>query len=92
MTDSQWKVKCVQLYDERHYELRAFRKKCVTQGLVTFGREDGMSHYIMRYRDRYVTFLYGKSYDDLILSAVWNTIEYAEETIKKIEGVKHESK
>ena len=46
----------------------------------------------MRYRDRYVTTLYGDSYEDLVLSAVWNTIEYAEETIKKIEGVKHEGK
>lgn len=92
MTDAQWKVKCVQLSDERHYEYRAFRKKCVTQGLVTFGREDGRSFYIMRYRGRYVAPLYGDSYDDLVLSAVWNTIEYAEETIKKIEGVKHEGK
>ena len=92
MTDAQWKVKCIQLSDERHYEYRAFRKKCVTQGIVTFGREDGRSFYIMRYRDRYVTTLYGDSYEDLVLSAVWNTIEYAEETIKKIEGEKHESK
>ena len=92
MTNAQWKVKCVQLSDERHYEYRAFRKKCVTQGLVTFGREGSRSYYIMRYRDRYVTTLYGDSYEDLVLSAVWNTIEYAEETIKKIEGVKHEGK
>ena len=92
MTDAQWKVKFEQMSDERHYEYRAFRKKCVTQGLVTFGREDGSSYYIMRYRDRYVTTLYGDSYEDLVLSAVWNTIEYAEETIKKIEGEKHESK
>ena len=92
MTDAQWKVKCVQLSDERHYEYRAFRKKCVTQGIVTFGREDGSSYYIMRYRDCYVTSLYGDSYEDLVLLAVWNTIKYAEETIKKIEGEKYESK
>lgn len=92
MTDAQWKVKCVQMYDERHYEYRAFRKKCVTQGIVTFSRENGSPYYNMRYRDRYVTFLCGDSYEKLVLSAVWNTIEYAEETIKKIEGVKHEDK
>ena len=91
MTDAQRKVKLEQITAESKYEYRAFRKKCVTQGLVTFGREDGRSFYIMRYRDRYVTTLYGDSYEDLVLSAVWNTIEYAEETIKKIEGVKHES-
>ena len=77
---------------EKHYEYRAFRKKCVTQGLVTFRREDGSSYYIMRYRDRYVTQLWGDSYEKLVLSAVWNTIEYAEKTIEKIEGVKHEGK
>ena len=92
MTDAQWKVKCEQMSDERRYEYRAFRKKCVTQGIVTFGREDGRSYYIMRYRDRFVTSLLGESYDKLVLMAVWNTIEYAEETIKKIEGEKHESK
>ena len=92
MTDAQRKVKLEQITAESKYEYRAFRKKCVTQGLVTFGREDGRSFYIMRYRDRYVTTLYGDSYEDLVLSAVWNTIEYAEETIKKIEGVKHEGK
>ena len=92
MTDAQWKVKLEQITAESKYEYRAFRKKCVTQGVVTFRRENGRSFYIMRYRDRYVTTLYGDSYEDLVLSAVWNTIKYAEETIKKIEGEKHESK
>ena len=92
MTDAQWKVRCEQMAAEKHYEYRAFRKKCVTQGLVTFRREDGSSYYIMRYRDRYVTQLWGDSYEKLVLSAVWNTIEYAEKTIEKIEGVKHEGK
>lgn len=92
MTDAQWKIKSEQMAAQRHYKYRAFRKKCVTQGLVTFGREDGSSYYIMRYRDRYVTCLLGDSYEKIVLAAVWNTIEYAEETIKKIEGVKHEGK
>ena len=43
MTNAQLKGKCEQLSNERHYEYRAVRKKCVTQGLVTFGREDGRS-------------------------------------------------
>ena len=92
MTDAQWKVKCVQLSDERHYEYRAFRKKCVTLGIATFGREDGRSFYIMRYRDRFVSSLWGDSYEEIVLAAVWCTIFTAEETIKKIEGEKHESK
>ena len=91
MTDAQWKVKCVQLSDERHYEYRAFRKKCVTQGLVTFGRENGSSYYIMRYRDRFVTTLWGESYEEIVLAAAWCAIFTAEETIKKIEGIKHET-
>ena len=92
MTDAQWKVKCVQLSDERHYECRAFLKKCVTQGIVTFRRENGSSFYTMRYRDRFVSSLWGDSYEEIVLAAVWCTIFTAEETIKKIEGEKHESK
>jgi hypothetical protein len=45
----------------------------------------------MRYRDRFVTSLWGDGYEKLILAAVWCTISTAEETIEKIEGVKHES-
>lgn len=90
MTDAQWKVRLEQETAESHYEYRAFRKKCVTQGIVTFGRENGSPYYIMRYRDRYVTMLWGNSYEKLILSAVWRTICTAEETIEKIEGVKHD--
>lgn len=92
MTDAQWKVKCVQLSDERHYEYRAFRKKCVTQGIVTFDRDNGSPYYIMKYRDRYVRLLFGDSYEKIVLKAVWCTIFTAEETIKNIEGEKHESK
>ena len=91
MTDAQWKVRIEQITAENHYEYRAFRKKCVTQGIVTFSRENGSSYYIMRYRDRFVTSLWGDGYEKLILAAVWCTISTAEETIEKIEGVKHES-
>ena len=92
MTDAQWKVRLEQITAENHYEYRAFRKKRVTQGIVTFGREDGRSYYTMRYRDRFVTTLWVESYKKLILAAAWCTIFTAEETIEMIEGVKHESK
>lgn len=92
MTDAQWKVKIEQITNDNRYEYRAFRKKCVTQGVVTFSREDGNSYYIMRYRDRFVTTIWGDDYENLILSSVWNTIRSAEETIVKIEGVKHDCK
>ena len=92
MTDAQLKFRIEQITAENHYKDRAFRKKCVTQGIVTFGRENGSSYYIMRYRDRFVTSLWGDGYEKLILAAVWCTISTAEETIEKIEGVKHESK
>ena len=91
MTDAQWEIRIEQITAENHYEYRAFRKECVTQGIVTFGREDGNSYYTMRYRDRFVTMLWGDSYEKEILMAVWSTIYTAEKTIKKIEGVKHES-
>lgn len=92
MTDAQWKVKLEQVSSDSRYKYRAFRKECVTQGIVTFGREDGSSFITVRYRDRYVATLFlGKKTDKAILLAVWNTIYTAEETIKKIEGVKHES-
>ena len=90
MTDAQWKVRLEQKTAESHYEYRAFRKKCVTQGIVTFSRENGSSYYTMRYRDRFVTSLWGFSFEKIVLTAVWNTIEYAEETIEKIEGEKHD--
>lgn len=91
MTDAQWKVRLEQVTAESKYEYREFRKKCVTQGIVTFGRENGSPYYIMRYRDRYVTMLLGDSYEKIVLAAAWSTISTAEETIEKIEGVKHES-
>ena len=47
--------------------------------------------YEMTYRGRFVCYLYGNGEEELKLLAVWNTIKIAEETIEKIEGVKHES-
>lgn len=91
MTDAQWEVRIEQITAEDHYEYRAFRKKCVTQGIVTFSRENGSSYYTMRYRDRFVTTLWGESYEKIVLAAAWCTISTAEKTIEKIEGVKHES-
>ena len=91
MTDAQWKARLEQITAESKYEYRAFRKKCVTQGIVTFGRENGSQFIIVRYRDRYVATLFRETTDKRILLAVWNTIFTAEETIEKIEGVKHES-
>ena len=87
MTDAQLKVKCVQLSDERHYEYRAFRKKCVTLGIVQFVRKINSLYYEMYYRGRYVCTLFKSGEEYFKLFAVWNTIEIAEDTIKKIEGV-----
>lgn len=90
MTDAQWKVRLEQITAESKYEFRAFRKGCVTQGVVTFERENGSPFITVRYRDRYAATLYGEKTDKRILLAVWHTIYTAEETIKKIEGVKHD--
>lgn len=88
MTDAQWKVRSKQISDDVGYELRKFRKECVTQGIVMFVRDFGF--YLITYRGHFVCYLYGNSEDNSKLRAVWNTIKIAEETIKKIEGVKHE--
>ena len=89
MTDAQWKVDSKRISDNVNYELRKFRKECVTQGIVMFVRDFGF--YEMTYRGRFVCYLYGNGEEKLKLLAVWNTIKIAEETIEKIEGVKHES-
>ena len=91
MTDAQWKVKLEQITAESRYEYRAFRKECVTQGIVTFGLENESPLITVRYRDRYVATLFRETTDKRILLAVWNTIFTAEKAIEKIEGVKHES-
>ena len=88
MTDAQWKVRSKQISDDAGYELRKFRKECVTQGIVMFVRD---CFYEVTYRGHFVCYLYGDSEDNSKLRAAWNVIQIAEETIEKIEGVKHES-
>lgn len=88
MTDAQWKEKSKQISEDASYELRKFRKKCVTQGIVEFVRD--YNYYEMKYRGQFVCYLYGDE-GSRKLRAVWYTIQIAEETIEKIEGVKHES-
>lgn len=90
MTDAQWKARLEQITAESQYEYRAFRKERVTQGIVTFSRENGSPLITVRYRNRYVATLFGEKADKRILLAVWCTIFTAEETIEKIEGVKHD--
>ena len=89
MTDTQWKVDSKRISDNVNYELRKFRKECVTQGIVMFVRD--LNFYEMKYRGQFVCYLYGNSEDNSKLRAAWNVIQVAEETIEKIEGVKHES-
>ena len=90
MTDAQWKVKREQISADVNYERRRFRKKCVTLGIVEFVKKISNIYYEVYYRGCYVCTLYKDKGDDLKLLAVWNTIETAEETIEKIEGVKHD--
>ena len=91
MTKAQLKVKREQVSADANYERRNFRKKCVTLGIVEFIRMNGCYFYDMKYRGCFVCTLYNDKEQVLKLMAVWNTIEIAEETIEKIEGVKHES-
>lgn len=90
MTKAQMKEKINQDVANLNYEKRKFRKKCVTQGIVMFVRD--LNFYEVTYRGHFVCYLYGNSEDNSKLRAAWNTIKIAEETIEKIEGVKHESK
>lgn len=89
MTRAQMKEKIEQDVANSNYEKRKFRKKCVTQGIVEFVRD--YNYYEMKYRGQFVCYLYGDE-DSRKLRAVWHAIQIAEETIEKIEGVKHESK
>lgn len=91
MTDAKCKVMSNQISDNLHYQRRRFRKKCVTLGIVEFVRRIGCSYYELYYRGCFVCTLYKDTEENLKLLAVWNTIAIAEGTIKKIEGVKHES-
>ena len=87
MTDAQWKVRSNQITADVGYEFREFRKKCVTQGIVEFVREDG--YYAMKYRGVFVCRICNDGNERLKMCAVWNTIKIAE-TIGKIEGVKYD--
>ena len=91
MTDKQWKERLIHIAEESRYEDRNFRKKCVTQGIVSFDREDNDRFYTVRYRSSYVATLFGDFTDRYKLMTMWNVVRIAEETIEKIEGVKHES-
>ena len=92
MTEAQWKVKRNQISADADYERRRFRKECVTLGIVEFVRRDGCFFYEVMYRGCFVCTLYNDKEESLKLLAVWNTIAIAENTIEKIEGVKHEGK
>ena len=90
MTDAQWKVRSNQISADVGYEFREFRKKCVTQGIVEFVKEKEHVYYVMKYRGVFVCTIFNNGSERLKMCAIWNTIKIAE-TIKQIEGVKHES-
>ena len=91
MTDAQWKAKCKEITEDALYRERKFRKKCVTQDIVKFIRR--YNFYELQYRGKHVCYLFGNSSEEKIkLQAIWSIIKIAEEVIRKIEGVKHESK
>ena len=91
MTDAQWKAKCKEITEDALYRERKFRKKCVTQDIVKFIRR--YNFYELQYRGKHVCYLFGNSREEKIkLKAIWSIIKIAEEVIRKIEGVKHESK
>ena len=91
MTYAQWKVKCKEITEEALYRERKFRKKCISQDIVKFIRCNNF--YDVQYRGKHVCYLFRNSVEEKIkLRALWDIIKIAEETIEKIEGVKHESK
>lgn len=90
MTEAQWKVRSNQISADVWYEFREFRKKCVTQGIVEFVREEGHFFYVMKYRGVFVCTVFNDDSERLKMCAVWNAIIIAEKTIEKIEGVKHD--
>ena len=90
MTDARWKIRIEQITAENHYKDRVFRKKCVTQKIVTFSRDKDSRYYTVMYRYLYVATLFGDYTDKYKLMTMWNVVRIAEETIEKIEGVKHD--
>ena len=88
MTNAQWEEDVKRISENVKYENRKFRKECVTQGIVEIVKDH--IFYQVRYRGGFVCYLYGNDGENLKLCAMWNAIKIAE-TIRKIEGVKHES-
>ena len=91
MTDAQWKVRLEQISAESKWDDRDFRKKCVTQKIVTFSHDKDSRYYTVWYRYLYVATLFGDYTDKYKLMTMWNVVRIAEETIEKIEGGTHES-
>lgn len=98
MTDAQWEVRLSHVHAKSQWEDRTFRKECVTQGIVKFSNEDDVCKcYTVRYRGLYVATLWGDTTDKYKLMTMWNVIRTAEQLLKAeqfvkgIEGVKHES-
>ena len=90
MTYAQCKAKCKEITEDALYRERKFRKKCVSQDIVKFIR--CQNFYELQYRGKHVCYLFGNSVEEKIkLQAIWSIIKIAEEVIRKIEGVKHES-
>ena len=90
MTGAQWNVKYKEITEDALYRERKFRKKCVSQDIVKFLRCQNFCK--LQYRGKHVCYLFGNSVEEKIkLRVVWDIIKIAEETIEKIEGVKHES-
>lgn len=82
MTESQLQERMIQVTNDSMYKQRAFRKECVTQGIVTFERDDNFPYYTVCYRYCYVTTLFGDEDDQTKLRVMWNTVSTAEQLLK----------
>ena len=91
MTKAQWEVRLEQISAESMWDDRIFRKECVTQKIVTFNRVKDSRYYTVRYRYLYVASLFGDYTDKYKLMTIWNVVRIAEQLLKAVEGVKHES-
>ena len=92
MTRAQMRVRSKQIADTASYEDRAFRKGCVTQGIVTILKEDCSPYYVVWYRGRYVTILFGDDMDSAKLRVMWNIVRVSEQFVRELKELKHESK
>ena len=91
MTKAQWEVRLEQISAESMWDDRIFRKECVTQKIVTFNRVKDSRYYTVRYRYLYVASLFGDYTDKYKLMTMWNVVRIAEQLLKAVEGVQHES-